>query len=100
MQTTTANHASISEVGILARVLGNERGQLSSTMARYLLNLGFGDEDKARMHDLAVRNQNDALSAEEKQELLAYSKAGTVLAILKSKARRTLRIKPKKRITS
>jgi len=100
MQTTTLNHASISEVGILARILGNERGQLSATMARYLLNLGFGDQDKARMHDLAVRNQHDALSAEEKQELLAYGKAGTVLSILKSKARRTLRIKPKKRPTS
>ena len=95
MQSSTLNHASTSEVAILARVLGNERGRLSSTMARYLLNLGFGDEDKARMHDLAVRNQNDALSPNEKQELLAYGKAGTLLSILKSKARRTLRIKPK-----
>jgi hypothetical protein len=100
MQTTTLIHASSSEVGILARVLGNERGRLSSMMARYLLSLGFGDEDKARMHDLAVRNQNDALSPDEKQELLAYGKAGTLLSILKSKARRTLRTKPKKRTTS
>jgi hypothetical protein len=44
---------------------------------------------------LAVRNQNDDLSAEERRELLAYGKAGTLLSILKSKARRTLRIKPK-----
>jgi hypothetical protein len=41
------------------------------------------------MHDLAVRNQNDELSAAEKEELFAYGKAGTVLSILKSKARRS-----------
>ena len=100
MQAPTLDHDNISEVGILARVLGNERGQLPAMMARYLLNLGFSDEDKARMHDLAVRNQDDALSPIEKQELLAYSKAGTLLSILKSKARRALRIKPKKRTNS
>ena len=49
------------------------------------------------MHDLAVRNQEDALSSEEKEELFAFAKAGSLLAILKSKARRTLKIKPKKR---
>jgi hypothetical protein len=66
-------------------------------MARYLLNLGFGDEDKARMHDLAVRNQDDALSPAEKEELFAYAKAGTLLSILKSRARRALRLRPGKR---
>ena len=68
-------------------------------MARYVLNLGFSDQDKARMHDLAVRNQEDALAPGEKEELFAYSKAGTLLSILKSKARRTLKIRPKKRTT-
>jgi hypothetical protein len=100
MHTATANHAGPSEVTILARVLGNEQGQLPAEMARYLLTLGFSDDDKARMHDLAVRNQEDALSAAEKEELFAYSKAGTLLSILKSRARRALKIKPKKRTTS
>ncbi len=52
------------------------------------------------MHDLVVRNQDDNLSSTEKDELLAYAKAGTLLSILKSKARRALRLKPKKRTTS
>jgi hypothetical protein len=82
---------------ILARVLGNGQGQLPPEMARYILTLGFSDDDKARMHDLAVRNQDDALSPAEKEELFAYAKAGTLLSILKSKARRAVRIKPKKR---
>ena len=100
MPTTTANYAGRSEVALLARVLGNGHGQLPAAMARYLLTCGFGDDDKARMHDLAVRNQEDGLSSVEKQELFAFAKTGTLLSILKSKARRALRIKPKKRTTS
>ena len=99
--TTTANHhTGISEVSILARVLGNEHGKLPRDLARYLLNLSFNDRDKARMHELAQRNQNDELSAAEKEELTAYAKAGTLLSILKSKARRVLGVKPKKRTLS
>ena len=97
---TTTTHAGENEVTILARILGNERGQLPHEMARYILDLGFSDRDKARMHDLAVRNQDDALSPAEKEELFAFGKAGDLLSILKSKARRTLGINPKKRTTS
>ena len=45
-------------------------------MARYILTLGFGGHDKERMHALAARNQDDALTPAEKEELLAYAKAG------------------------
>lgn len=89
-----------SEVRILARLLGNGAGHLPAPMARYLLTLGFTESDKGRMHDLAVRNQDDSLSPAEKDELLAYAKAGTVLSILKSQARRALKTKPKKRPVS
>jgi hypothetical protein len=100
MQNAIAKHPVPNEVAILARLLGNGQGQLPPEMARYILTLAFDDDDKARMHDLAVRNQNDALSRVEKEELFAYAKAGTVLSILKSKARRALRIKLKKSTTS
>ncbi|HKI35821.1 MAG TPA: hypothetical protein VKA46_28455 [Gemmataceae bacterium] len=100
MHTTTTNGASQSEITILARVLGNDQGQLPPDIARYVLNLGFSNDDKARMHDLAVRNQEDALSPAEKEELFAYAKAGSLLGILKSKARRVLGVKPKTRTTA
>ena len=100
MDTTLVNHTAPSEVTILARLLGNEQGHLPAEMARYILTLGFSDTDKARMHDLAHRNQADTLSAQETEELFAYAKAGTLLSILKSKARRALKIKPKKRVIS
>jgi hypothetical protein len=100
MHSTAVDHASPTEVTILARVLGSEEGRLPLAIARYLLSLGFGERDKARMHDLAVRNQEDALSPIEREELLAYAKAGTLLSILKSRARRALQNRPQKRSTS
>src|SRR5947208_2697659 len=95
--TTTQNHQS--EATILARVLSNEHGQMPIEVARYIVDLDFGDRDKARMHDLAVRNQDGALSPAETEELFAFVKAGDLLAILQAKARRTLNLKPKKRTT-
>ena len=93
LRVAAADH----EVSILARVLGNDQAQLPADMARYLLTLGFSARDKDRMHDLAVRNQGGALSDDEREELFAYARTGTVLSILKSKARRVLKVKPKKR---
>ena len=52
------------------------------------------------MHDLAVRNQDDALTPAEKEEMFAFGKATTLLSILKSKARRTLGIKLETRTVS
>jgi hypothetical protein len=46
------------------------------------------------MHELARRNQAGELSAEEQDELFAYTKAGTLMSILQSKARRVLGVKP------
>jgi hypothetical protein len=100
MHTTTANGAGQNEITILARILGNDRAQLPPDVARYILTLGFSKRDKTRMHDLALRNQEDGLAPSEKEELLAYAKAGSLLSILKSRARRALGKKPKKRTTS
>lgn len=91
--STDTSHASENEVTILARILADENGQLPEEMARYILSLTISERDKARMHDLAVRNQEDALTPAEREEMFAFGKAGTLLSILKSKARRTLGIK-------
>jgi hypothetical protein len=98
--STTAARTGGSEVTILARVFDNERGLLPRELARSIVDVEFSERDKARMHDLAVRNQDDALSSSEKEELFAFAKAGTLLSILQSKARRTLKIKLKKRTST
>jgi len=87
-------------VTILARFLGNGDGPLPKDVARYILDLSISQRDKARMHDLAVRNQDDALTPAEKEEMHAYGKAATLLSILKSRARRTLGLKLKSRTIS
>ena len=96
MHSSSTGHGIPSDVAILARLLGNEGGDLSAPMARHLMTLAFRDDDKARMHELALRNQAGELSFDEKEEMLAYAKAGTLLSILKSRARRVLRVKLKK----
>lgn len=100
MTTTSAPDSGASEIAILARLLGNGPGRMPAAIARYVLSLGFSDEDKARMHELAVRNQADELSPAEKDEMHGYAKAGSLLGILKSKARRSLGVKPAKRAVS
>lgn len=82
--------ASENEVTILGRILGGEGGRFPEELARYILDLDLSERDKARMHDLAVRNQKDDLTPAEKEEMFAFGKATTLLSILKSKARRVL----------
>jgi hypothetical protein len=78
-----------SEAVILGRLLGN--GEFSPTLARFFLTRRFTEDDKVRMHELALKNQAGALSAEETEEMDGYAKAGCILGILQSTARKTLR---------
>jgi hypothetical protein len=80
-----------SEIAILSRVLSNGETGMSPELARHVLGLDFSNADKARMHDLAARNQEGVLSPAEKEELVAYANAGCLLGILHSKARKSLK---------
>ncbi len=94
---TRTSRPSDSEVTILARFLTNGDGPLPKTLARYILDLTISERDNARMHELAVRNQDDDLTPAEKKEMHDLGKAATLVSILKSKARRTLGVKLKTR---
>ncbi|HBI46304.1 MAG TPA: hypothetical protein DDY78_26145 [Planctomycetales bacterium] len=83
----------ISEIAIFARLIKVESGGLSRELARHVLTLGFEEADQARMSDLATRNQEGELSPEEQEELQSYVKAGHLLALLHSKARKSLKQK-------
>jgi hypothetical protein len=80
-----------SEIAIFARLLKADDGHMRRDLARYLLSLGFDEEDQRRMRDLAERNQAGGLSSDEQEELRSYVKAGHLLALLHSKARRSLK---------
>ena len=90
---TTKTTGIPSEAGIFLRVLSQGRQRLTPEFARYLLALGFSDADMTRMHDLAVRNQDGTLSAQERDELMDFVKASDLLGILQSLARRALKRK-------
>jgi hypothetical protein len=80
-----------SEIAIFGRLIKADETDLSRELARYILTLGFDRDDQRRMNDLAVGNQDGALSGAEKAELENFVKAGHLLALLHSKARRTLK---------
>src|SRR5271157_1644635 len=82
-----------SELVIFARLIRADGSSLSRELARYILTLGFDDEDQKKMTDLAERNQAGFLSGEEKAELDHFVKAGHLLALLHSKARMALKVK-------
>ena len=87
MRRTDA-HAQTSAIAILCRLLGHGKERMSPTLARHILRIGFTEEDKARMHELAVRNQEGKLLGKERDELFAYANAGCLLGILHSEARK------------
>jgi hypothetical protein len=80
-----------SELAIFARLIRADGSDLSRELARYILTLGFDNEDQKRMTDLADRNQEGLLSGDEKAELENFVKAGHLLALLHSKARKALK---------
>ena len=84
------NHKT-SEIAIFGRLIKADKGDLSRELAQYILTFGFDEDDQARMRDLAERNQEGSLSSEEREELQNYVKVGRLLALLHSKARRSLK---------
>jgi hypothetical protein len=79
------------EAAILTRIAGEDEPALSVAAARGILTLGFSTADKDRMHALAAKARAGALTADEHAEVEAYSRVGSLLGILKSKARRALK---------
>lgn len=84
---------SASEAAIFGRVFVNGRRGMTPDLARHILTLEFCDDDKARMHELAVKNQEGRASPEELRDLDNYVKVADLVAILQSKARKFLRSK-------
>ncbi|HTU19816.1 MAG TPA: hypothetical protein VMG10_17265 [Gemmataceae bacterium] len=82
---------SVRDIAIFERLLSHGAKELSPDLARYFLALRFSPEDQARMHDLAAKNQEGLLSAEDQEELLAYARAGCLLGIFQSRARQILK---------
>jgi hypothetical protein len=82
--------SSNNEAAILARVIQAEQEDLTPPAAKALLKLAFTPPDRDRMHQLAVKNQEDALTETEHRELDSYRRIGRLLDLLGARARRAL----------
>jgi uncharacterized protein YnzC (UPF0291/DUF896 family) len=88
---TDARPPATSEAAILGRLIRPNDGGLTAAAAEALLTIRFDREDLDRMHELAVRNQQDKLTAEEKAAMENYRRVSFLLDLVHSKARRSLK---------
>jgi hypothetical protein len=78
------------EADIWERLI-HPRGTMTKDAARRILEISFSDADRERMHELAKKNRRGELSEDEESEMEHFNRVGTLLSILKVRARRVLK---------
>src|SRR5262249_58296231 len=78
------------EAAIWARLMNRNKPTPSRQAAQSILDLSFSRRDMARMDQLAAKARAGKLSVDEQAEVEGYSHVGSVLGLLKSKARVSL----------
>jgi hypothetical protein len=63
---------------------------MSDDIARGLLQLSLDQSDLDRLHELVVKNQDDALTPAEKSELASYLRISLLVDLMHAKALCTL----------
>jgi hypothetical protein len=79
------------ETDILSRVIAPDEAMLSLDGARAFLAMKFSDEDSRRMSELAEKARHGELTADEEAMSRAYERVGSLLGLLQSKARLTMK---------
>jgi hypothetical protein len=76
---------------ILARLIEPEEASFSPEAARSILRLKFTRSDQVQVNKLSLGAQEGTLTVEEHAELEEYIRVADLLAMLKSKARLSLK---------
>ena len=76
---------------IWSRIVKPERANLTPEAARAILKLDFDPEDHRRVDELSAKAQKGTLTPEEQAELDEYIRVDLQLAVLRSKARLSLK---------
>ena len=84
-----------SEAGILTRLIQARQGNLTRDAADYLLSLRFDDHDVCRLNELSELARQGALPSQDAAEPDSYIHRGNLLAVMQSKARRSLLVSEK-----
>ena len=78
------------ETAILTRAIQPDNHNLSTSAAQALLRIQLDPQDRERLHDLLEKNQEDALTKDERSELTSFLRVGLVVDLLQAKARAAL----------
>jgi hypothetical protein len=84
-------HPATAEAAILGRLVKLNQADFSPEVATALLQLDFDQQDRDRMHELAIKGQEGQLTMEEAQELDSYRRIGYFVDLMRSKARLSLK---------
>ena len=79
--------ANVNDMSSLERLLRPLRRELSAELADALLRLKADTDVQARYDELADKNTEGALSAEDRAELESLVRANSILSLLKAEAR-------------
>jgi hypothetical protein len=82
---------------ILQRLIQPGTGTLSTEAAQAFLQLDFPPEDHERVSELSGKASSGTIDEQERAELNEYILVADLLAILQSKARRSLQRNDKRR---
>lgn len=83
--------APTADAAIIARMIHPERADLPPETAQAVLRLLSLDQaDLDRMHELAAKNQDDALTSAEQAELQSYLRVSYFVDLMHAKARLSL----------
>ncbi len=88
---TETRISATSEAAILGRLIRPDNGDLRAEAAEALLAIRFESRELDRMHELALKNQEDKLTPREKAEMENYRRVSFLLDLIHSKARRSLK---------
>ena len=83
--------AVLSEFDILSDVISPKRATLQPDVARTILEWKFSAKSVARMNQLAERNRSGKITADEREELENFLRAGSLIDLIQAKARLSLR---------
>ena len=70
--------------------------ELTPAVAQAILQLTFPSHDLDQMNELSAKARAGTLTSEEDRAMDAFERAGAILSILKSKARRVLHPAPRR----
>jgi hypothetical protein len=83
--------ATVMDADIFGRVIDPSNPSFTPDVARGILQLGYADLDRARLAELATKSNDGTLTVDERREMEGYVFVSDVLALLKSKARLSLK---------